>query len=142
MSPDFKKTLLFQGAVEAAKFRRFVTGWMILFVGLTLAMVIGHALAPQYVGAVPPGLFQAAVLFSVFWLVFNALWALVNHLTTSLVRATLEGAAFTLAGAFKTLAQAEAPPAAEPTARENVAYMTDFLKERLDALDPSKGRDA
>lgn len=150
-TPDFKKTLLYQGAVDAANFRRLITGLMLLFAGLAVLLTVGHALAPGLVGAAPAGLWRAASLFAAGWLIFNAAWALINHMTVSRVRASIEGVSFALVSAANALNAVPAPQAAQTKAaqtkaadpsEQTVTYMTDFLKERLAGLKPAPKADA
>lgn len=148
-APDYKKTLLYQGAVDAANYRRRITRLMLLFIGLALLLTVGHALVPSLVGAAPAGLWRTASLFAVFWLVFNAAWALIDHMTVSRVRANIEGVSIALVSAANALNAASSPPTKVQTeapsdapSEQSVTYMTDFLKERLAGLKPAPKADA
>lgn len=133
-TPDYSKTLLFEAAVQAASFRRMVTMLMILFIALAVFMLVGHSVAPGYVGKAEPALLRAAGLFAGIWFVFNALWALINHLVSSLSRVAIESLAVAVSGYTRSMRAALEPETTQTAATPeevNVAYMQDFLKDRL-----------
>ena len=156
--PD--KTQNFKPAQNAAGFRALTTLLMFATAGLTVFFTVGHALAPSLVGAPSAGLLRVAFLACVGWFIFNAAWALINHLIATLVLGLIQGYALVVTHALTSLAAyaqaqanaqaaaqdqfvAEVNAAAPPAPEGSVAYMTDFLKERLDALkNPNPSGDA
>ncbi|UTC29048.1 hypothetical protein MARCHEWKA_05390 [Brevundimonas phage vB_BpoS-Marchewka] len=168
MSPDTPpntppKPAPYQPAADAAGFRALTTLLLLITGGLTLFFTVGHALAPGFIGAPTAGLYRITWLAAVGWFVFNAAWALINHLVAARTRGAFEGYTLIVAHVLTTLAayaQAQAnamaaaqdqmvaenraaQPAERPAPEGSVAYMSDFLKERLDALkNPKPSGDA
>lgn len=140
------KAAPFPPARDAAGFRALLTLMLLAAATLTTGLWIGHAVAPAAIGAPPPGLLRLTFYAAVAWLAFNAAWALINHLISVAVHGLIHGYALVVthmltAAAAYAQAQAEAqapspaPNAPAPTSPETtVTYMTDFLKERLEAL--------
>ncbi|USN14905.1 hypothetical protein DOMOVOI_04340 [Brevundimonas phage vB_BpoS-Domovoi] len=152
-----------QPAADAAGFRALTSLLLLVACGLTLFFTIGHALAPGLIGAPSAGLLRVTMLAAIGWFVFNAAWALINHAAAVRTRGMFEGYTLVAAHILTTMAayaqaQANAACAAQdqihamvrateaserPAPEGTVAYMTDFLKERLDALkNPTPSGDA